>query len=484
MQQLLTESLLLALGGTIVGLAVAWLALWSVRSIEVAGLPPLVLSPDSRFMLFVFGLTAASAILFGLVPALRSSRVNLRGVLAESGRTGTAGGRAIEASNLVVAAQIALAVMLAAGAGLTFRSLAGLDAIASGVPTRDILTFKVTPPSGAYDDMARARFAIEFRRGLAALPGARDAGVGRGFPLTGYSWSSDFTIRGWPADRYGSEVRHREALPGYFTTMGVAVLDGELFAEIPPADRQVPIVVNRAFAERYFPDSSPVGRFLANDREPTENAYWYEIVGVVENERMSVRDEPSPEIISHVFADNPTTLSIVVSTDVPPLSLVPAIRELLREIDPGIPMMNVATMESIRATSLSRERFIFTVFGVLALCALLLACVGVYGVASQAARARNREVGIRVALGATKGAILRQFLSTRFRWVVLGLAVGVAGALGGGRLMESLLWGIEPSDPLTLGAVAAILTVSGFVASYLPARRASMQNPVTVLRED
>ena len=483
-QQLLTESLLLALGGTLAGLGVAWLALWSVRSLDVAGLPPLEFAPDGRLVFFVFALAAGSAILFGLAPALRTSRVDLRGVLAESSRTGTAGGRSVEASNLVVAAQIALAVMLAAGAGLTFRSLSGLDAVASGVPVQDILTFKVTPPSGSYDGAGRARFAIELRRRLGALPGVREAGVGRGFPLTGYSWSSDFTIRGWPAGEFGTEVRHREALPGYFTTMGVAVLDGELFAEVPPADRPVPVVVNRAFAERYFPQSSPVGRFLANDREPSESSYWYEIVGVVENERMSVREDPAPEIIAHVFGDVPSTLSIVVASQVPPLSLVPAIRTALRGLDPGIPIMDVVTMESIRSSALSRERFIFTVFGVLALCALLLACVGVYGVASQVARARNREVGIRVALGATSGRILRQFLSTRFRWVLLGLGFGVAGALGTGRLMESLLWGIEPADPPTLLAVSAILTLSGFLASYLPARRASLQDPVAVLRED
>lgn len=484
MQQLLTESLLLAAGGTVTGFAFAWAALRVVRSFDFAGLPPFELVPDGRLVLFVFVLAAASAILFGLLPAWRASRVDVRGVLAESGRTGTAGGRSIEASNLVVAAQIALAVMLAAGAGLTFRSLAGLDAVADGVPTRDILTFKVTPPSGSYDDAARARFAIELRRRLSSLPGVRDAGVGRGLPLTGYAWSSDFTIRGWPAGEFGTEVRHREVLPSYFTTMAVPVLDGELFAEMPPPDRQVPIVVNRAFAERYFPDSSPVGRFLANDREPSENAYWYEIVGVVENERMSVRDEPTPEILSHVFGDIPTTLTVVVAADVPPLSLVPAIRTAVRQLDPGVPLMDVATMESVRSTALARERFIFAVFGVLAACALLLACVGVYGVAAQAARARNREVGIRVAMGATSGRILRQFLSSRLRWVLLGLVVGVAGALGAGRLMESLLWGIDPSDPFTLIAVAAVLTGSAFLASYLPARRASLQDPVAVLRQD
>jgi predicted permease len=481
-QQLLTESAILAAAGTGAGIAVAWLTLRLVRTIGVEGLPPLELAPDGRLALFVFGLAATSALLFGLAPTLRASRVDLRGTLAESGRTGTAGRRAVDASNVIVMAQVALAVMLAAAAGLTFRSLSGLADVASDVPTSDILTFQVSPPSGSYDDTGRARFAIELGRSLRTIPGVSDAGVGRGFPLTGYAWSSFFAIRDWPAGRFGGDVRHREALPGYFTTMGVAVLEGEMFPEVPSRDRQVPVLVNRAFAELYFPDSSPVGHFIANDREPTETSYWYEIVGVVENERMAVHEEPVPEIIAHVFGDVPGTLSAVVRAEVPPLSLVPAVRNAVSALDPGIPLMNVRTMETIRNASLSRERFIFAVFGVLAGCALALACVGIYGVASQAARMRDREVGIRVALGATRGHIVRQFVGSGITWIVAGLVLGVAGALSAGRVVESLLWGIEPSDATTLFAVSFVLGASGLLASFVPARRASLRDPAEVLR--
>jgi predicted permease len=484
MQQLLTESGLLAAAGTAVGLVIAWLALRLVRTFAGEGLPPLDLAPDPRLVGFVLALGAGSALLFGLAPALRASRVDLRGTLAESSRTGTRGRRGLDASNLIVMAQVALAVMLAAAAGLTFRSLAGLGAVAAGVPTANILTFQLTPPSGSYDDNGRARFAIELRRRLATIPGVVEAGVGRGIPLAGYAWSSDFAIRGWPADRSGDEVRHREALPGYFTTMGVEVLEGEMFPEVPSPDRQVPVVVNRAFAERYFPDSSPVGRFVANDGDPTENSYWYEIVAVVENERMAVHDEPVPEIIAHIFGDVPGTLSVVVRTGVAPLSMVDAIRGAVREMDPGIPLMNVRTMDTVREAALGRERLLFTIFGVLACSALVLACVGIYGVASQAAKARDREVGIRVALGATRGRIVRQFLGGGLTWIGAGLVLGIAGALSAGRIVETLLWGVTPSDATTLLIVTVVLGTSGLLASFVPARRASLREPVAVLREE
>jgi predicted permease len=483
-QQLLTESGILAAAGTAAGLVVAWLALRLVRTFGGEGLPPLDLVPDPFLVTFVIVLGAGSALLFGLAPALRASRVDLRGTLAESSRTGTRGRRGIDASNLIVMAQVALAVMLAAAAGLTFRSLAGLGTVAEGVPTANILTFQVAPPSGSYDDAGRARFATELRRRLSTVPGVVEAGVGRGFPLAGYAWSSDFAIRGWPAERFGSEVLHREALPGYFTTMGVEVLEGEMFPEVPAPDRQVPVVVNRAFAERYFPDSSPVGRFLANDREPTGNSYWYEIVAVVENERMAVHEEPVPEIIAHISGDVPGTLSVVVRTGVAPLSMVDAMRAAVRELDPGIPLMNVRTMDTIRDAALARERLLFTVFGVLAACALVLACVGIYGVASQAARSRDREVGIRVALGATRGIIVRQFVGSGIPWIAAGLTLGVAGALSAGRVVESVLWGVTASDATTLFVVAFVLAGSGLLASFVPARRASIRDPAAVLRDE
>ena len=482
-RQLLLESGLLAVAGTALGLGIAALTLAVVRSIGAEGLPPLSLDPDVRLVGFVLMLALASALLFGLAPALRGSRVNLRNVLADAGRAGTAGAGTLRTSNAIVMVEVALAVLLATAAGLSFRTLAELGSIDDGIDSTDVLTFRMTPPAGDYTATQRALLAIRVRERLSALPGVRDVGVTRRVPLLGYAWSSDFKIRGWPEGEFGAEVKHREALPGYFTVMGIPLLDGRLFEERPPIDQPLPVVVNRAFVDRYFPDGTPVGREIAFDRAPTEDSYWYRIVGVVDNERMSFREEPQPEVIAHLGGDVPGTLTFVVKAASAPLSLLPSIRSAIAELDGGIPLFEVQTMDAIRRTALARERFVFVVFGVLAGCALLLACVGVYGVATYAARLRDREVGIRVALGATRISILTHFVGTGVRSVAIGLGIGLLGALATARLMESLLWGIAPRDPTTLTAVVVVLLVCGLTAGWIPAYRASRKDPASVLRD-
>lgn len=481
--QLLTESVLLGAAGVAVGLALAWGTLSLLRSTPLEGLPPLALDIDVRLLVFVIAITALSALLAGVAPALRGSRIDLRGVLADAGRGGMTGRTSLAWSNVIVTGQIALAVLLATAAGLTFRSLEGLSDVEDGVDGRNVLTFEIAPPSGEYDDRARARLAIDLATRLEIVPGIAEVGVSRALPLTGWGWTSDFTIEGWASDEYGINVRHREVLPGYFRALGIPVIEGRLFDAAVTPDRPLPVVVNRTFAETYFPEGTPVGRRIAFDRSPTEDSYWYEIAAVVGDERMSFKDEPAPEIIAHLFGDVPSVLRWVVKGTDDPASLMPQIRAALADLDAGIPIRNIRTMDEIRRGGLSRERFVFVVFGALALCALLLSCVGVYGVSAQAARYRIREVGIRQALGATRSRILGEFLGAGMRWVALGLAIGLGGALLAGRVMESLLWGVRPSDPATLFGVLAILAGAGVLASYLPAWRASRQDPAAVLRE-
>jgi putative ABC transport system permease protein len=482
-RQLLLESGVLAAAGTLLGLGLAAATLAIVRSIGAQGLPPLSLDLDVRLVAFVLALALVSALLFGLAPALRGSRVSLRNVLGDAGRSGTAGRGTLRTSNAIVMVEVALAVLLATAAGLTFRTLAGLNGIDDGVDASNVLTFRMTPPAGAYDDTQRALLGLRVSERLSSVPGVVDVGVTRRVALLGYAWSSDFTIEGWSADEFGADVKHREALPGYFTTMGIPVLDGRLFDARPRMDQGLPVVVNRAFVERYFPDSSPVGRRVCFNRQATDSCYWYPIVAVVDNERMSFRDEPVPEIIAHLAGDVPGTLTFVVKAAAAPLSLVPAIRSAIAELDAGIPLFEVQTMDAIRRFALARERFVFVVFGVLAGCALLLACVGVYGVATWAARARDREVGIRVALGATRLSILTQFARTGVRSVALGLGLGLIGTVAAARLMESLLWGVAPRDPTTLSFVAIVLLLCGFTASWIPAFRASRKDPASVMRD-
>ena len=219
------------------------------------------------------------------------------------------------------------------------RSLLELRRVDSGVDASNVLTFAITPPSGSYPtDGERAEFTISVLDRLRGIPGVRDAGAVRLLPFQGGGWTSDFSIEGWGPDEFGIEVRHREASPGYFRSMGVPVLAGRLFPEQLAPGEPVPVVVNRAFVEQYFPDESPVGRRIANQRHPNENSYWYTIVGVVGNERHRVADAPQPEIIAHLRGDMPGTPRIAIKTSVDPLSIVQAVRAAIEsfvECPPG-----------------------------------------------------------------------------------------------------------------------------------------------------
>ncbi len=261
------------------------------------------------------------------------------------------------------------------------------------------------------------------------------------------------------------------------------MLEGELFSPLLRPGDPVPVVVNQALALRYFPNDSPVGRRITFDREPDEDSYWYSITGVVGNERLSASQEPRPEIINHLIGDAPRTMRFTVRTVAAPHLIVPVARNAVHALDPGIPMGKTRTMAEVANHALSQERFLMTLLFVFAAAALLLTAVGLYGVAAQGARSRRREVGIRVALGAQKGALLVLLLKRAGMVTAIGLAIGGVGALASGRLIESLLFEVEANDPLNLLASGAILAIIALIAGYVPARRALKAEPAQVLSE-
>jgi putative ABC transport system permease protein len=483
-RQTLTESLVLAAGGTALGLALGVAALQLIASLAPPELGGLGFRVDWRMALFAAGLCLASAVLTGALPAWRSARVDAARHLADAARSGTAGRRHLAAANGFVAFEVGLAVLLAAAAGLMVRSLDQLRRIEPGIDATSVLTFQVHPTRGTFPtDAARAAFGIAFARELQAIPGVEIAGVGRGLPLTGYSWSSDFTIDDWETGRYGIEVRHREATGEYFSALRVPILDGRAFDERDLAPgAPVPVVVNRAFADRYFPDVSPVGRRVVFDREPTERSTWYPIVGVVGNERKDLLTEPVPEIIAHLRGDVPATLTFVVRTGVPPLSVVPQVRAALDGFDRATPLLSVRTMAQVVADSRVTERFLLSLFGSFALAALALAAIGVHGVAAQAARARTREVGIRLALGASAASVVRQLVQRGAAFLLAGLAAGLAGALFAGRFLDAYLYHVDPRDPLTLTVVSILMALVALAATIWPTWRATKVDPASVLR--
>ena len=280
------------------------------------------------------------------------------------------------------------------------------------------------------------------------------------------------------------DVRHREASPGYFRTMGIPVLAGRLFdLDIAP-DEAVPVVVNQAFVQRYFPDESPVGRRIAFDRNPSENSYWYAIVGVVGNERMSISSDPLPEIIAHLRGDMPATVRFALKTAVPPLSIVQAARTTLAELDAEIPLVRIRTMDEVAADARASDRFLMTLLGIFGAAALVIAAVGVYGVTAQAARSRTREIGIRMALGASERSVVRYLVFRSVSSLAAGLVLGVVGVVTGGRAIGSLLYGVEPTDPVTVIGVVGLMALTALASSYWPAWRATKLDPVRVLRSE
>lgn len=481
--QVLAESLVLAIGGTILGLGIGVSGLHAIAAISPPELEGLVFRVDWRLGLLTIGICAVSAGLFGVLPAWRSSRV---GHLTAGGeRSGTANPRRMLAANGFVSFEIGLAVVLVAAAGLMARSVQHLSRVDPGVDTDNVLTFQIHPPSGTYPgDAARAAFVDAFVEQLEAVPGVVAAGAARGLPLTGYSWTSDFTIEGWRPDEFGLELRHREAMPGYFEALGVRAIQGQIFPQLLPPDAPIPVVVNQAFVDRYFPRESPVGRRIAFDRQPDADSQWYPIVGVVQNERMSLTLDPLPEVIAHLRSDTPDTFSFAVKTAAPPLSLVAGVRQALARTDREIPMLSVRTMDEVVADARAAERFLLTLLGVFAVAALVLAAVGVYGVANQAARARMREVGIRMALGAQAHTIVGDLLARGTLFVVAGIVAGIVGTIAAGRTMSSMLYAVDSTDPLTLVAVVLVMGFVASASSIWPAWKATRADPVRVLRAD
>ena len=483
-RQVLTESLLLAGVGSVLGLLVASFGLEVLAARIPDELPEAAIRLDWRMLVFALGLAGGSALLFGSQPAWRSARVDVARSLGGGARAGTAGRRAFLAAYSLVALEVALAVMLVAGAGLMLRSLMELRRVDSGVNEANVLTFEIAPPTGLYrTDEQRAAFATRFAERVRSIPGVREVGVGRQLPFTGYGWSGDFTIEGWPADRFGVEVRHRQATDGYFRALEVPVIDGALPGE-PVPGVPFPVVVNRAFVERHLPGESVVGRRIALTRTPDSSTVWHPIVGVVGNERMALTSEPQPEILTHLSVDVPGLLRYAIKTTVAPRSIIPQVHATAAALDREVPVTRIRTMRDVARDAMAGDRFVLTLLVLFGALAVLLAAVGVYGVASQVARARTREIGIRIALGASAREVVHTLLVRGLAFVGLGLAAGVAGTLAAGGVLRRLLFRVEPSDPVTIVSVALMLVAVAVVATLVPARRATRLDPAHVLSSE
>jgi putative ABC transport system permease protein len=487
-RQLLTESLLLATGGGMLG---ALLAVWLVRLVRAFGpeLPRLEqTSVDGRALGFALAASLASALVFGVVPALRAARRRPQAGLAEGGRaSGTVG--SLRTRKALAAFELVAAVVLLAGAGLLVRSFWKLQQVDPGFDPRGVLLARVSLSGPGYvfpkgwpvhDWPAENAFTGALATRLAAAPGVQAVAFAHQGP-THRGWTTGVTVDGRPAPAPGTEdeASYRPVSAGYFATLGIPLAKGREFTHFDAAGRPLVAVVNEAFAARQFPGEDPLGRRIVVFGAPRE------IIGVVPNERFSGLEAGPATAMYLPLAQNPQpSLVVIVRSDREPLGMVPALRDAVRGVDPTLALFEVGSAASALAQSVEERRFTLVLLGGFAAVALALAVVGIYGVVSFAVSERTRELGLRIALGAEPGDVFRMVLRQGLALSLVAIAIGTAAALLLGRVMERLLFGVEARDPLTFATVAAILLAAAFAACALPARRATRLDPMTALRAD
>lgn len=486
-RQLLTESLLLALFGSVLGLGFAWVGIKALIAISPRDLVSLQsVGLNVPVLFWTLGISLLTGIIFGLAPALHISRLNLNDSLKEGGKSESAqaGGSRRLRSALVVS-EIALAVVLLASAGLLIKSFVRLQQVDRGFNTDNILTMVVRLPDAAYrEDPQVVNFFVQALERIRSLPAVRSAGIVNFLPLYGGLGSATgFKIEGRPEPLPGqgpsTDVRVVDA--GYFPTMGIPLLRGRNFSESEHREARRVILINEALARKHFPNEDPIGKRL--DVAMFPNPFWAEIVGVVGNVRYdSLIDESPPAVyFPHPDLAYPF-MTLVIRTDGDPAAIAPAVQREIRTLDPNQPVSDVRTMEQVMSEWVSRSRFNTLLLGLFAGLATLLSAVGIFGVMNYSVALRTRELGLRLAIGAQPRQVLLLVLKQGLLLTILGVVVGLAAAFALTRLLSGLLFGVEAVDVSTFTTISLLLVSVSLLACYLPARRAMRIDPLRALR--
>ncbi len=487
-RQLLTESILLSLAGGVLGVLIAY---WGVGGL-VAALPETQLNAlpflkslhlDASILAFSFGLSLVTGIVFGLAPALQSSRLDLNEVLKEGGRS-SAGGAGHRLRSVLVTSEIALAVVLLVGAGLMMKSLLRLLQSNVGFNPQNVLTMTVVLPPGKYTDAARQiSFHEQLKERVQSLPGVSGVGTVDNLPLQGGN-TTRFSVEGDPIPAPGQaiEANFRVVSESYFQTLGVPLTAGRMFDARDKANAPGVVIIGKSLADRVFAGRDPIGRKLVFT---SSQAPSVQIVGVVGDVKIGGLDEAIRPVIYFAYPQNPALgTNLVVRTDADPTALAAAIRNETRTLEPDIAIFNVRAMEELISTSPAAfmRRFPALIISIFAGVALLLASVGIYGVVSYSVSQQTHYIGVRMALGAQASDILRMVLKQGLTLALAGMAVGVVAALGLMRLLRSLLFEVQTTDATTFALVLATLFIVALLACYIPARRATKVDPLVALR--
>jgi putative ABC transport system permease protein len=481
-QQSLTEGVLLALMGGALGLVLAFSGLGLLRNLlptDVPGIHHVQIS--GPILVYSLAVSFLTGILFGAVPALVSARAQPMDPLKEGSRD--TGGRRSTGRSLLVA-EVALATVLLIGAGLLIRSIYELTRVDPGFRTERLLTMQIGLPESRYEGERRALFIQEMKARTGTLPGVTSAAVGLYFPMMGANWSSIFIVgdRPIPAPGQLPNSLFTPVETGFFETFGIPLLRGRTFLDSDDADASRVVVVNQALANQFWPNQNPIGKRLKQGR-PERDAPWREIVGVVgDTKQYGLDEEVRMQTYMPVNQGPLWTVRLALRTAVEPLSVVASAKDIIRSMDPDLPVYEIETMDDIISASVAPRRFAMVLLGIFAALALVLAAIGLYGVIAYTVARRTQEIGLRVAMGAGRGDIFRLVVRHGMGPSLLGAVVGTLGALGLSQLLSSLLYGVGAKDPLTFSAVPVLLMAVAFIACAVPALAATRVEPIQALR--
>ena len=496
-RQMVTESLLLTFCSALIGLLLGW---WGTRIFSVLGLNEIPrgseIAMGGAVVVYILALTIVVGTGIGLIPVVHLHRADLNLLFRSEGRTGTSGQGARFLRNALVVTQIAFALLLLVGAGLLLASFREVLAVKPGFAAGNVLTGSVALPSIQYKgDQELRAFMDRALEKIRALPGVLASGATDSIPFGHHSSDSLIMAEGYQMKPGESVVSPNQIVvtPGYFEAMRVPLIEGRLFDSRDSADSQKVIIVDERLARKFWPGVSPIGRRMwrpggADDLiQPGANTRWYTVVGVVGSVKLRALVDPDERVGAYFFPyrqDPRSSPTFVLRTAGEPSALVSALRKAIVEVDPGLPLHDVRTMQERIDESLIARKSPMLLAIAFGLVALFLAGVGIYGVLAYTVAQRTREIGIRMALGSTTERIFRLIAREGFMLLGIGFALGLAGTLALARYVESLLFGVRPVDPYVLAGVAGILALAAAIACVLPARRAARVDPVVALRQE
>jgi predicted permease len=487
-RQMLTESLVIALLGGSLGAALAEGGVRALVALLPAGFPRAHdIHVNAIVFAFTFLVSIFTGIIFGLAPALQASRMDPRRGLYEGGRGSTGSARQQRLRSALVVSEVSLACILLIGAGLMLRSFLNQLNLNPGFEQNHVLTASLSLPHAVYKDgEAKGRFFARLIAGLRSVPGVESAGAGSDLPWTGYDENAGgFNIEGkQPPPHQEFHARYHMATPDYFRAIGIPLIRGRFFTDADTDSAPKVVVINQSMASRYWPGEDAVGKRFTFEDKPKDKD-WMRIVGVVGD----VKDKPDSLSAEPAFwwphLQQPySDMSVVIRSSGDPRQLADALRSQVRQLDPTLAVANVRLMNQIADESIATPRFAFSLVGLFAALAVVLAAIGTYGVVSYSVSERTPEFGLRLALGAQPDSVLRMVLVQAMRLAVGGAAIGLAVALLLARVMKTLIYNVSPDDPATFAAVIAMVIAIALIACYLPARRAARANPMTALRTD